>query len=108
MTGANTSKASSDLNIQSGQCSQSTVVDALGRFLDRTLVCKRDDESRVDVQDREQDFRVFSQRHDSADESSLLEPGTSQSEVSESFIQSSFRNSMICNRWSLIHVLVDH
>ncbi|KAL8771820.1 MAG: hypothetical protein Q9194_004766 [Teloschistes cf. exilis] len=81
VTGANTSKASSDPNIQSGQCSRSTVVDALGSFLDRTLVCKRDDESRVDVQDREQDFRVFSQRHDGADESNLLEPGTSHSEI---------------------------
>ncbi|KAI4202907.1 MAG: hypothetical protein LQ350_002278 [Teloschistes chrysophthalmus] len=74
VTEAKTSKASS-------QCSQSTVVDALGRLLDRTLVCNRDDESRLDVQDREQDFRVFSQRHDGADESSLLEPGTSQSEI---------------------------
>ncbi|KAL9578805.1 MAG: hypothetical protein Q9212_005488, partial [Teloschistes hypoglaucus] len=81
VTEGNISKASSDPNIQSSQSFQSTVVDALGRLLDRTLVCNRDDESRVDVQDREQDFRVFSQRHDGADESSLLEPGTSQSEI---------------------------
>ncbi|KAI4252946.1 MAG: hypothetical protein LQ352_003992 [Teloschistes flavicans] len=69
--------------VQSSQGSEFTVDDALGTLLDRTLVCSRDDEYKLDAQDqdREQDFRLFSPRHDGPDESSLLEPGRSLPEI---------------------------
>ncbi|KAL8690402.1 MAG: hypothetical protein Q9218_004144 [Villophora microphyllina] len=66
---------------QASKGSRSTPDGTLGKLLDRTLVCLRDDAPRFDVQARQKDFQVFSQRHEGADESSLLETGTPQSEI---------------------------
>lgn len=86
--------------VQSSQGSEFTVDDALGTLLDRTLVCSRDDEYKLDAQDqdREQDFRLFSPRHDGPDESSLLEPGRSLPEVSRHFhcIRHCFLHFLCC------------
>ncbi|KAL8924370.1 MAG: hypothetical protein Q9172_002717 [Xanthocarpia lactea] len=56
----------------------------LAKLLDRTLVCVRPHEPRLAWQTREKEFQVFSQRNDDADESSLLEGNTPQSETSQS------------------------
>lgn len=53
----------------------------LVKLLDRTLVCRRHGQSTAVANTRGQDFRVFSQRNEGVDESSLLEGGTPQSEV---------------------------
>ena len=53
----------------------------LAKLLDRTLVCVRPHEPLLAWHSREKDFHAFSQKHDGADESSLLEGNTAQSEV---------------------------
>lgn len=53
----------------------------LAKLLDRTLVCLTPHGSRLAWKTREKDFQAFSQKHDGADESSLLEGNTPQSEV---------------------------
>ncbi len=53
----------------------------LARLLDSTLVCVRPREPQLTWQSREKDFQAFSQKNDGADESSLLEGNTPQSEV---------------------------
>lgn len=54
----------------------------LAKLLDRTLVCVRHDEPRIEVKARELDWNLFSQKREGVDESSMLESGTPQSEVS--------------------------
>lgn len=54
---------------------------SLARLLDRHLVCRRQLVHQPAWQTREQDFQAFSQKNNGADESSLLEGHTSQSEV---------------------------
>lgn len=53
----------------------------LAKLLDSTLVCVRPREPQLAWQSREKDFQAFQQKNDGADESSLLEGNTSQSEV---------------------------
>ncbi|KAI4267754.1 MAG: hypothetical protein LQ337_008202 [Flavoplaca oasis] len=54
---------------------------SLARLLDRHLVCRRQLVHQPAWQTREQDFQAFSQKNNGADESSLLEGHTSQSEI---------------------------
>ena len=53
----------------------------LSKLLDNTLVCIRNEEPKVAIEAREQNFRAFSQRVQGVDENSLLESATPQSEV---------------------------
>ncbi|KAL8798147.1 MAG: hypothetical protein Q9182_006915 [Xanthomendoza sp. 2 TL-2023] len=66
---------------QSSQRSGLDAVADLAKLLDGTLVCARPHEPSLAWQTREKEFQTFSQRHDSEDESSLLEGGTPQSKI---------------------------
>ncbi|KAL8903673.1 MAG: hypothetical protein Q9207_003775 [Kuettlingeria erythrocarpa] len=72
-----------------GETQDAAVADVI-RLLDRTLVCRRHDEVKAAADTRGQDLRVFSQRNDGVDESSLLEGGTPQSEIVDFAIWSLF------------------
>ncbi len=78
--GKKTGKSNAD-----GETQDAAVAD-LVKLLDRTLVCRRHDEVKAAANTWAQDFRVFSQRNDGVDESSLLEGGTPQSEVGLSVV----------------------
>lgn len=62
-------------------CNEDEEENLLAKLLDSTLVCVRPREPRLTSQSREKDFQAFSQQNDGADESSLLEGNTPQSEV---------------------------
>lgn len=62
-------------------CNEDEDETLLAKLLDSTLVCVSPREPQLVLQSREKDFQAFSQKNDGADESSLLEGNTPQSEV---------------------------
>ena len=75
------SKSSHEESSQSSQGGHFDEHASLVRLLDRHLVCRRHHVHQPAWQTRGKDFQAFSQKNNGADESSLLEGHTSQSEV---------------------------